>query len=440
MAKSGNEGNGGVEIPISVVGAEQAQQQLRATAQAAQQTAQQANEAGGGTPGKAEHSIEEASDKAARAKKRLGDETHKAGEELFDFDRKGEKLVKGALSAISPELGQAADAAIDLAEGFTKISPSLLGVAGIGVAIGLATVAVQTMSAALKDAQEKAERFAEAQRAIRDEAVKGQGTFADDLLKIGVNPASGAQAANETFMRLANGGNGQLPMPQSFAREVGKARAFAAANGIPFDEQQFAAGLAVSRGEGPSATTPDEYAAAMKNMLAAGGEPGAAGLLNDYLSARLPATLRENIGLPTTTPGDSRVMEDQVIAEKVRRGDITDERAKRATALLNDPQAMEKAKAAEKARSDNTIWPLDKVYYGEWTGETGNEQRIALQVAEQAQREAAARLGGRSNVGAPIPGDVRPFTVNVYNTTNVAQQHNGTRGPIGKDTYEDAGN
>ena len=355
-----------------------------------------------------------AAEQAAEKFEKLGSATADAGEELFDFERKGEKLVKGALGALSPQLAGAADMAIDLAEGFTKISPALLGVAGVGAAVGLVTFALQQMSIAARDAQEKLERLSEAQKALREKAVQGQGSFADELLKVGVS--GGAQGANEAFMRLTSGG-----MPQAMAHQVALAGTFAQANGLPFNEQQFAAGLTRAGGQMPGAENAMQFGAVVRQLMSAGGQAGANARLRDYLADRGAATAFENIGTPSATPGMTEVMQDQVNAEKVSRGDITAEPARRTTTFLRNPRLRARTAYVEN-RMKYLRWLTDALNL------TSNDDRIALENAANVERDAAERLGGQSSVGPPTPSAPQRFQPVIIQ--NVGSQFNGAGNPL----------
>lgn len=332
----------------------------------------------------------------------------RATEELFDFERKGEKVVKGVLGVMSPQLAAAADMAIDLAEGFNKVSPALLAVAGAGAAIGVITAAMQSMVAAAQAAIEKMERLSEAQRKMRDASVNSRAEFADAALKLGIDPAAGSAAMNSRMIQLTQGqGTGMQEMPLQMAKETAKAAVFAASRGMEFDDRKFAAGLAKARGEMPTFNSPGEYQAVVTTLMRAGDNPDAQRVLSSYLNANLQKTRRENAALPMGDVAPMAVDADTILDEKVARGDITAQQAELARAYYNDKKAYRDARSLEEAMAGGrggVFGNTDVSFFTDRAGLTSNNQRIALEVVEQLIREVQARE-------ATVGGAIVPHTV-----------------------------
>ncbi|MDX2197913.1 MAG: hypothetical protein SF069_02960 [Phycisphaerae bacterium] len=326
----------GVNIPVEVTGAEQAQAELRDTKAAVEGVGTGGAKAAGGAA-----QLGDAAGKATAGAKGLGDaagktnpaldETKKKGEgaakSLVDFDNKGERAAKTLLGLFNPQLSQAADALLDVLGGLTKINPMLLAIS-LGAA-GIATL-VNLLQGARKAAEELNEQLERQARIVAGQergAAALQARVADDLAKAGVFDAGLAERATRRTIELNRQG-----VRAQLAQDAAVAGAIAAAGGQAFDEDAFLAGV-IARGK-TSADFGDNNAKAMQEIQAAqaaGGTPQARAALQQYIRATAPAAVQELIQEdPTAVGSGSEVVFDAAEEETKRRRQLSDRDSRRA--------------------------------------------------------------------------------------------------------------
>ena len=389
----------GIEIPVSVTGSAQAGSELDALKARVAALEAELSKSGG-----KQKDAGQAAETASAGTRKFSDETKRAGEEVFDFDRKGEKLLKGTLAQFSPDMANAADMAIDLTEGISKISPALLGVAGAGAAIGVTIMWMNSLAEATRKAAEEQERLNKAQAEAAGRGVDARTSVAESLAKAGVDPSQTA----DVLQRMQDlGGYG---VRRDVAQKAAISEALASGvNGAPLsdaDRDALLAGIATN----PSFSLSGDNAKDM-NAINAAIRAGSAPQRQEFARRLFDQTRAQAVGeAPTSIEVDAA------------RGDTG------ASSAGVDRLARERPDLSERDRrvvtrrlqgaSVGDVFGVDSPPPGLRPGTDRSVEEL-----EQIVGSIRARFEGGTPGGA---SGGSPLTINLY-TTHVATQVNGSR-------------
>ena len=359
--------------------------------------------------------------------------TKKAGDEMFDFDRKGEKAAKSILGLLNPSLAQAVDLLIDVGEGAAHVSGSLAAMAGVGALLG----GIVTLFERMKRQAEEAKKAIDAQLAamakLREAGAAERQGLVSELAALGVSTAGGdEQRTGQRFGRV-------LPGREDLARNIAVAQGIATANKIDFDPNVFLAGLS-STGFKPAAFEAGDAeanVAMVRKILAAGATPSAAQLSDTFERSLRGGLDRPAIDSPSAVGGRTvaplddaakrvqdllpNLTEDNIrrlnaILERVRAGEISESigshgdvlKVARALGWVSSGNIYEnlgrEARPGEMEASG--VVPGTNINFGDF-----------LDAVRQAVAEAEHRAGGTGTRLAPTTQPVQfNVTVNQQNT------------------------
>lgn len=257
--------------------------------------------------------LEEKLNKEVAGWEKLAQGQKKAGDEAIDFDRKAEKLVKGSLGMLSPQLAQAADFAIDLVEGFQKVNLTLLGVAGAGALIGVLVAVFGELARQANEARMAIERMDEALRKAREAGREERKSVAEVFADAGVGVT--VQEAQRRAMAFQRPG-----LPEGFAATTAAAQTIAGLSDE--DAQLFLRGLAATGGAEKLGTDQKKNAELIAKLVKLGREPAAAALLDLRTQANLPQGQAETLDQVMRQMREAGVFSDEQlrVVEQVARG------------------------------------------------------------------------------------------------------------------------
>ena len=217
---------------------------------------------------------------------------------------------------INPAMASLATIAVDVAKGISQVSVALLGMLGLGAAIGGIVFFFKQMAEAAERAEAAVKRAMDAQREQRDEGLTLQASVRDQMEAAGIYHAWATRRKARTVAYEMRGGKAQ-----------DLATATAVASQIVMDlvgekARQFEAGLVVS-GERPQ-WVKDERAnrGFIERMLKAGRMPGAEHARREYNLARTEETLR---AAATKAAGDEAAQRrDTGFEQEKKSGTLTE--------------------------------------------------------------------------------------------------------------------
>lgn len=358
----------GVNIPVTVTGDDEARRKLGAVGQAV-----------GGVGGAVEQ--------GGKSQESANRETKKAGELFEDFDRKAEKLVKQTLGMVNPQFAQAADLLFDINDGVLKVTSGMLGLAAAGVGIGVIVALFQSIAAKAQEAEAALQKLIEAENKRRGIVLTERSKAAEQMAGMGINPSEDALRGVMNDAAAMNDPANDVTIPKDVAMNAAIARVLAKKLGVPFDQQQYLAGVATS-GARPIAfgDTEKEQRAALESVMNAGSRDGAA-TVRDNLFRELSQNAKRD-ALPRDVGQGARRSDSiaTLLQEEAESGKWTDEQINEARSYLHPSRQKFVGPNREQI-----------------TGETPASVRLAQEVLSRA--DVATR-------GAPINPGPATFTVN----------------------------
>lgn len=358
----------GVNIPVNVTGDDEARRKLGAVGQAV-----------GGVGGAVEQ--------GGKSQESANRETKKAGELFEDFDRKAEKLVKQTLGMVNPQFAQAADLLFDINDGVLKVTSGMLGLAAAGVGIGVIVAIFQSIAARAQEAEAALQKLIEAENKRRGIVLSERSKAAEQMATIGINPSDDALRSVMKDAAAMNDPTQDITIPKEIAMNAAMARELAKKLGVPFDQQQYLAGVAVS-GAKPIAFggTEKEQRSVLESVMKAGGGEAAAAV-RDNLFREMSEGAKRDV-LPRDVGQGSRRTDRiaTLLQEAVESGKWTDEQINEARSYLHPSRQKFVGPDREQI-----------------TGEAPASVRLAQEILSRA--DVATR-------GAPIDAGPRSFQVN----------------------------
>lgn len=312
--------DGGVKIPVSVTGAEAAQQMLGQVGQAVENlgAAGQSQAAGAKRAGDAAAAeaaqLDKLQQEVAQLRTQLEElrqqqdrndadnnnnkkkKGHEEAADALHVHRKAEVAFKEVLATVNPELARAADLLFDLVEGAMKLTPALFAIGGAGAVLGALVWMFQAIGEAAKRAHDETNRVTDAMRELLGLRLTAEMELLNKLTAAGVGAAH-LPAAMKTFERLVPRVGPALASDAVTAQQAGSLS----------DEQieAFLAGLL--QGGGKPVGWPDRVAdqkTLIDRVLAAGKSELAREELRQYEAARAAQSASE--ALPSQPAQETR--------------------------------------------------------------------------------------------------------------------------------------
>jgi len=413
-----------INIPITVTGAADAKEELRAVGQAAAEAKQAA--AGGAGPG-----APSVAEQTARGVGAAADKTAL-------FTREGRTLAAVLLTQINPALGSMVMLVSRVVAGFSALSLGLLGLAGGAAALGGLVLFFQELKAQAQAAAEAIERTRAAARAAREEGLGTRERLAEQGARAGIY---GQAAAMQAAARAMQGGG----IPRELAENAALAERIAAREGLAFEREQYLAGL-TTRGMQPAdfGQGAAQDRATLLRLLAAGQRADAQAALAAYrgdvgLAARAAAP---PLGAQLVNPLDAAVQRLKLQHPELNEAElIAAERIAREI-LPRAPGAGEWAVGHEAGRRD--IFRMGSRYAlapGQFLTEAdpglGGAARVGdiVRAARDLYRTAEELGGGSAEARRPTS---QPVNINItnHNNTHVATAYLPEGGGTSRSMYE----
>jgi len=282
-----------VNIPVQVTGAEQAKAELRALGATVDQTGRVSQPGRGRLTGEAwvqqqaagklgaETAAAEAAakDTAAGAQDRLNAATNQGIFAHEGYSRASKAMIVNLLGMVNPALGQTAFLMSQVFHGLTRMTGTMLGIAGGAVALGVVVAVFQRMAEAAKRAQEAIERAREAWHKAREEGAGQREKLAAEAGKAGI---WGDTTAIQQAVNAAQAERGE---PPELAASAEIASRLAARGGMGFDRGRYMAGIMAFGGEAPKfGGKPGANLALIRRVQTAGQAPEAQQAWRSYLA------------------------------------------------------------------------------------------------------------------------------------------------------------
>jgi len=417
-----------INIPITVTGAADAKEELRAVGQAAAEAKQAA--AGGAGPG--------APSVAEQTARGLGT----AADKTALFTREGRTLAAVLLTQINPALGSMVMLISRVVAGFSAISLGMIGLVGASAALGGVVLMFQEWRAQAEAVEAAVRRAQAAMKAMREEGMDTRKRLADAGAAAGLMGATAAMQA--TAAELQHGG-----IPRELAENAALAEQIAAQQGIGFDRQRYLAGLA-TRGMQPAPFGMDqsENRRTLLRLLAAGQREDAQRAIEAY-------TADVGLGAAAEAPTADALRADplDVAAKRLgaARGDFTAEELAAAERIAREilPEIQrrggrrgEAAIAALSRRIVDVPWyvdirrPLtDELALGARAGLGSARVEELIDAAETMLQDARKLGGGSAEARRPTS---QPVNINItnHNNTHVATAYLPEGGGTSRSMYE----
>lgn len=306
--------NEGVKIPVSVTGGEKAAKDLGKVGEAVELVELKAWHAAAAQEEQAAAAV-----KAGKSQEESAKQNQKAGDALFDFHKKGEKVVKGILADINPALANMADLFLDVAEGASHVTGPLVAIAGIGAAVGVVSAALSHAAKEAAALEQRLIRAMEAAKNLRDEGLSVRASIAEGAAKAGVF-GGGDQSLRDVAEMMSRG------VPRELAVNAAIAQRIAEAEGAAFDREKFLAGLMVGGAEPVDLTgaRPD-VSRRIGQVQQAGAAPEAAAALRSFI-AEVGEQARREAPPEAARRIDTEERIDTAVAEYARRNPALNER------------------------------------------------------------------------------------------------------------------
>ncbi len=228
-----------VKVPVKVTGSKQAQSDLKKTGKAVEGVGSAGARAAAGTQQAtaATKAHTAAQGKAAPAVK-------KTTQAVNQFDDSAKTAITGILGQFSPALASIGNIAVDVAKGFTKMSRALIGMLGVGVAIGVGVALFQKIRGEIRKTMEEAASLETRIDKLRHAFKEPQEKMAATLQRFGALTKETEQAAGGYRRRLERKGFlpetavGIAPLAALDQLTTGEAEVAAqlAAQGISFEK------------------------------------------------------------------------------------------------------------------------------------------------------------------------------------------------------------
>ena len=234
----------GVNIPISVTGADSAQAELKQTG-AEVESLKEAGDAGASGLNQAGQAAGDALPKVES----LGSAANATGKNLGEFDDKGKAAARTVLGTINPTISNAFGLFTDLAEGIGRVGAQLGLFALLATALSGVVTAVQSAIRAVERLETSLQRARKAQRDLSQEGRSQRDEIIDELVAAGIG-ANAAPAAQRRIRELNLAGiDDRLARPTALFEARGLLD--------PEDRRaaaEFQAGIIASGGDAPSLT------------------------------------------------------------------------------------------------------------------------------------------------------------------------------------------
>jgi hypothetical protein len=281
-------GGGGVTIPVSVTGSDEAKAKL-------------------GQVGGAVHQVQDAGAGAHEQNKKLTEGFGSGGEVLEHFHRKAERLAVMTLGSMNPALGETAHILFLLNDGLFKINSSMLMLLGAGVGVGAIVAMFEHWAEAAKElAAAEKERF-DRMNEGRDKVLSLTEKTAQAGLKLGV---TGVDSIVTEAAKLAAGG-----VPTDWGISTGLAEAL---SGEGFDRQKFLRGLAMTGGDAELGKDPAEAKKRIAAILRAGEADDSHAALDAFIRDVADSSRRDAVA-QRDVPRDRRVDRFETIMAELKK-------------------------------------------------------------------------------------------------------------------------
>ena len=439
-----------IEIPVEVVGAEQAQQHLRAVAaaagevggakgqaDAAQQQAAATAEAAAAQQQAAAATAEAAAaaEAASAAQEQLADNTaeqaqaataaagaareqaaaqgeaagsahnaatntQRATQSANQFGGAARTMVTQVASGINPSLGRMVSILTSVANGISTVSLGLLGMAGAGLVLSAIIGWFERLRKAAEDARNELVKSLDKWRETQQAHQSLRERTAEEFLRAGINPALAQQAARN----VETGPGRNVPREWAIAGEVARLRGGLDDAGV----EEVLAGIAASGGKTPEWKGSDVDRRTIERLREAGRKPEAQEFLRGARQAFAGGRLDEAIPQQPEDPVE------EVLARLKDREKLTPAEVEAARRILNkDVPTTRRQKGTLAKGPERPAWemPAD----AGWFSGTGGDRTYGEidQLLRDAIGEARDRIPQR-----------QPVTVNITNVTNVQTQYN----------------
>lgn len=406
----------GVQIPVRVTGDAEAKEKLRGV--------------GGEVKG-----LEGAGESAGRGMQEPGKRSQESQEKVRHFSRDAKQAISGMLDGVVPGFGRLFDLVTDLAQGLTKITATMLGLAGVGVVLAGVAAWFNAMAQAAERAREAIERANEERRKQRGEGASLQERISTEALKAGLS-TPGAKEAEEVA---------RLGRERGIEEEVARFGVIAQKLfGLTPEEREAVMGGFVAtgmeaqfkRGRGAEAAN----RRTLSDLLRAGRTPEG----RQALANRIAATQgRVRAEMPAAESFDSQKRaRDEAIAQYAREQGLSEEDARRLR-ILAEQGDLRSDEAMRAAFPDFVTWTQSR--FGQMFDPRAPRGHGRVPISQQpafrsgrptgatqtvgALVDAARRLRDVQQMGPPEPeADGPPVVVNFY-TVNQGQVYNEGRSP-----------
>ena len=434
-------GRDGISIPVSVVGAKQAQQEVRAVAESVKEL-KQASAGGSGadllretqgeqaTAGQTgadalmlaqQASVAQAMQATGRAARGAAEGVGELGAQQMGLTHGSSVALYAILMHLSPELAGLTHLVLSLSRALAGASAFMLGLFGATAAIGGIVALFNEWAEAAKRAEEATKRADEARRAAMTEGATTRTAYERRATALGMYGA-GTRIQGEA-RQLQD----KLGLPEDLAASVAIAEQYAQQNKMAFDRKQMMQGLLV-RGGKPISEERDKYPAELAATLTAGKLPAGEEALTKFLSQVGPEV---RTGAPTA----SEMFRDQIALSAKRLGrqrpQFTSEEVAAAEriAKLGLPELYDPAKerevigaAVRKGAIEDVPWTMGRIPEPHAGAHLGGGATVddLVKLAREIGRDAEFQgniQGKRPDV--PSVPSTQPVTITqIFNTTH----------------------